>query len=79
MTDDHVVVGGSINAEPSAMAKVHALHPGITWAGPQTFERAVAYVRGVEMAAIAPDAGSPFTDEDRAVLMERPKSDRPRR
>lgn len=76
MVSDHVMVG-PVGENPTALARGIAGHPGMYMGGPATFERAVAFVYGVEMALIATDRQSPLTKEDHRLLQERPCAGRP--
>lgn len=75
MVDDHMVVS-RVGDDPAALARGIARHPVMYMGGPATYERAVAYVHGVEMAMLAAGAESPLGDDDKALLLERPESGR---
>ncbi|EWC62785.1 hypothetical protein UO65_1907 [Actinokineospora spheciospongiae] len=75
MADDHVVAA-LVGDDPAALARGIVRHPGMHMGGPVTFERAAAHAMGVEMALIATDRPSPLTQEDTALLMERPDTGR---
>lgn len=75
MADDHVVVD-RVGDDPAALARGIVRHPGMYMGGPVNFERAVAYAMGVEIPLIATDRSSPLTQENTALLMDRPESGR---